>query len=71
MRLKELREAKGYKQSEVAEAADVTQQAVARWESGDQNPRADKLPILAKLYGCTIDELFEGHRTDEKNHEDS
>lgn len=36
----------------------VGQSAVAMWESGKNMPRADKLPALAKLYGCTIDDLF-------------
>lgn len=58
-------------QEEVAKELGMERSGVAKWEAGVALPRADKLPILAKLYGCTIDELFEGHRTDEKNHEDS
>lgn len=59
MNLLKLRKASGMTQDEVAERIGVVQSAVAMWESGMQKPRADKLPILAKLYGCTIDELFE------------
>jgi transcriptional regulator with XRE-family HTH domain len=29
------------------------------WESGSVNPTADKLPAIAALYGCSIDELYE------------
>lgn len=65
------REAAGLTQGRVADLLGMERSGVAKWETGVALPRADKLPILAKLYGCTIDELFEGHRTDEKNHEDS
>lgn len=45
-------------QKEVALALDVGQSAVSKWEMGLTKPRADKLPALAKLYGCTIEELL-------------
>ena len=64
MQLRKLREAHGLNQTEVAEAMGVGQSAVAMWESGTQSPRADKLPMLAKLYNCTIDELFEEGKHD-------
>lgn len=53
-----LREKLGLSQQQVAEAVHVSQQAVARWESGLAKPRADLLPQLALLFNCTIDELF-------------
>ena len=53
-----LREKMGLSQQQVAEAVHVSQQAVARWESGLAKPRADLLPQLASLFNCTIDELF-------------
>ena len=53
-----LRETMGLSQQQVAEAVSVSQQAVARWESGGGKPRADLLPMLASLFHCTIDELF-------------
>ncbi len=28
------------------------------WDTGRNNPRADMLPKIAKLYGCTVDELL-------------
>lgn len=56
--LKRLREKEGYSQAGLAQLTGVTQQAIARWESGEVLPRADKLPLLAKVLGCTIDELF-------------
>ena len=45
-------------QREVAKKLGVRESAVSKWESGQAKPRADKLPILAKLYGCTIEELL-------------
>jgi len=31
---------------------------IAKWESGEAMPRADKLPEIAKALDCTIDDLF-------------
>lgn len=45
-------------QSEVARILGVKESAVSKWERGVSKPRADKLPMLAKLYGCTIEELL-------------
>ncbi len=57
-RLKYCREQKGFSQTDIAEKLGVTQQAIAKWETGEAMPRADKLPQLAKILGCTIDALF-------------
>lgn len=57
-RLKELREARGLSQMDLAKAVDVSQQAVAKWEVGEAFPRAEKLPQLTRALGCTIDDLF-------------
>ena len=45
-------------QREVAKILGVKESAVSKWERGLARPRADKLPILAKLYGCTLEELL-------------
>lgn len=45
-------------QREVAQALGVKESAVSKWERGLAKPRADKLPQIAKLYGCTIEELL-------------
>lgn len=64
-RLRELREAAGMSQEDVALLLDpqVTYQAVSKWEHGTV-PRLGTLRQLAKLYGCTIgdmlDEALEG-----------
>lgn len=56
--IKMFRERKNLSQQKLATAVGVCQQAVARWENGSAMPRADQLPKLARLLGCTIDELF-------------
>lgn len=58
MRLKEAREAAGLTQVALGEIVGVEQHTISQWESGHRTPRADKLPLLAKVLGCTIDELF-------------
>ena len=45
-------------QREVAQQLGVKESAVSKWERGISKPRADKLPALARLYGCTIEELL-------------
>ena len=53
-----LRKKAGMTQAETAKALGVTVSAVSQWESGDTNPSTAKLPVLAKLYGVTVDELL-------------
>ena len=45
-------------QREVAEILGVKGSTVSKWERGLSKPRADKLPTIAKLYGCSIEELL-------------
>lgn len=45
-------------QRDVAKILGVRESAVSKWERGLARPRADKLPAIAKLYGCTIEELL-------------
>lgn len=58
MRIKELRIAAGLSQADVVRAMKVDSAAVSRWEAGQAMPRADKLPALADLFHCSIDELY-------------
>lgn len=63
--LKCLREKSRFTQIELAKELGVGQSTVAMWETGKSVPRAQQLPKLAELFGCTIDELFENN-TDAK-----
>lgn len=58
MNFKKRREALNLTQEQVARAIGLSQQAIAKWETGESLPRADMLPKLAKILNCTIDELL-------------
>lgn len=58
MIFKVMRERKGLTQQAAADELGVAQTTVAMWEIGAALPRAILLPQIAKLYGCTIDELL-------------
>ncbi|WP_196592957.1 helix-turn-helix transcriptional regulator [Pectinatus sottacetonis] len=58
MNIKKYREKLKITQANLAKRMNVTQGAVVQWEAGICLPRADKLPMLAKILNCTIDELI-------------
>lgn len=57
MTLKERRIKAGLTQENVAKIVEVDQTAVSLWESG-KRPLLKHRVRLAKLYGCTVDELL-------------
>lgn len=58
MKIKELREAASLKQTELATQMGVLPTAVSNWENEVALPKARQLPMLARVLGVTIDELF-------------
>jgi len=56
--IKFMREALKITQVQLAKLLKVRQSTVAMWENGKNKPRADKLPQLAKVLQCSIDDLF-------------
>lgn len=56
--IKELREVIGCSQEQLASQIGTDRSTVAKWETGAAMPSAAKLPLLASVLGCTIDELF-------------
>lgn len=58
MRIKELRINAGISQSDLAQKMGVLQSSVCNWESELALPRTRQLPALARLFGCTINDLF-------------
>lgn len=48
----------GLSQLKAAAELGVTDAAVSMWETGKTAPRAALLKKIAKLYGCTVDELL-------------
>ena len=56
--LKELREKANLTQESLAKLINVDRSTIAKWEPGEASPRSDKLPTLANVLNCTIDDLF-------------
>ena len=54
-----LRISAGLTQKEVADYLGISQVSVWQWENNENMPRADKLPAIAKLFGCDIADLIE------------
>lgn len=49
----------GLTQDNLAERLGVVRTTVAMWETGKSIPRADLLPDLAKILGCSIEDLLQ------------
>ena len=58
MKIREMRQAAGLTQAELAAKVKVNQTAVSQWERESVLPSCDKLPELAEALNCTIDALF-------------
>jgi phage repressor protein C with HTH and peptisase S24 domain len=59
-RLKQARADAKLKQQDIADAfEELSPQAVSGWERGEAMPEPDKLPIIAKVVGRTVDWLLE------------
>ncbi len=54
VRLRKLRQ---MTQEDVAEAAGVSRQAVAKWESGESAPDIEKCRLIAELFEVSLDDL--------------
>ena len=52
-----LRRQRGLSQEQLAEALDVSRQAISKWENGVAVPELDKLQTIAAFFGVTLDEL--------------
>lgn len=58
-RLKELRKNEGLLQGFVAEKLGVRQQTLSDWENGKVEMRYSHAKMLAKLYRCKMEDLYE------------
>ena len=58
MRIRVLRTEINLTQAELAACAGVDCSTVNKWESEAALPKTRQLPMLARIFGCTIDELF-------------
>ena len=52
------RKAAGYTQEEMADALDVSRSLLAAWETGRLWPSAARLPKMAEMLLCSIDDLY-------------
>lgn len=59
VRLREVREEKGFSQTEVAHHLNISRQAVSNWEKGKSSPDIDNIILLSKLYGMSLDDFLE------------
>lgn len=48
----------GLSQAAVAEKLGIAAAAVCQWETGKTLPDSRRLPKIASIYGCSIDELL-------------
>jgi transcriptional regulator with XRE-family HTH domain len=56
-RLIALRKKQGMSQEQLAEALNLSRQAVSKWERGESSPDTDNLIALAEIYDISLDEL--------------
>lgn len=58
MQIREYRKRAGMTQAELAARMDVDQSAVSLWEAGKTRPLRKMRERLAKVLGCTVEELL-------------
>ena len=56
-RIRQLRTERGLSQEALAEALNVSRQAVAKWERGTSLPSTANLLALSRIFGCSVSEL--------------
>ena len=59
-RIRELRKAQKLSQQELATKLGVDRSTIAKWETGTNSPRIDKLRQLATVLNCSLDDLVSG-----------
>ena len=57
-KIKELRHKKSITQKGLAERLNVSFQTVSKWENDENEPDVSTLKELAKIFGCSVDELL-------------
>lgn len=58
-RLKILREAANYSQTQLAARLHVSKQTVSNWENNNISPAVEQIKNLAKFFGCSTDYILE------------
>lgn len=62
-KLTKLRKEKGLTQVQLAELADVSRQAVSKWETGEKTPSSEKLIKLSEIFAVPLDYLVKKDTT--------
>ncbi len=57
-RIRELRTARGWRQSDLAKKLNTSQQTIARYETGERGLDVDTILALCEIFGCTADYLL-------------
>ncbi len=60
--IKELRQAKGLRQVDMAAHFGVAQATVVKWERAGLYPPSRLLPEIAIYLGCTLDDLYKDEK---------
>lgn len=68
-KIRTLRKNKKMTQEQLAEVLSVSPQSVSKWENGLSVPDIELLPIIARYFGITMDELF-NYRLDALNYKE-
>ena len=61
--IKQLREAAGMTQAELAAKMRLTTPSITKWELGRANPTYDNLIQLAEIFGVSLDEVAGREKT--------
>ena len=62
--IKALRKARGFTQEQLADMLGISFQAVSKWETNANTPDLSLLPMIAKVLGTSIDQLFSENNPD-------
>lgn len=57
-KIKQIRLSKNLTQQQLAEKIGVNQKDISRWETGERNPKLDKLKLIAEALECKLDDLI-------------
>ena len=58
MRIRELREVAELTQGQLAAQLGLSQCTISAWEAEVYLPKSRQLPVLARVFGCEINDLF-------------
>ena len=67
LNIRKIRKRKKISQESIAALIGVTQGAVSQWESGNTMPTAQNIIDLARILGCTTDDILITDKEDNNN----